>query len=387
MEKIVDIIEFIAYEKGLGIDIVQNIIQDEILKLAKTSIDPSRNYIVNIDKKEKTIKLFYKLKVVDNDVKIPEDKVNTLIHINEAKNISNSNNVFIGDELLSELNIDSLNLNRSVILNLLKDLESNIERSIENQIFDKLKGSISKITSGVVVSIDSKSEDTIIEIDSIRAKLSRKNRIKGEKFQIGQSVSCVLKNVYIDRKYGIQIELSRTTPKFLEELLRLEVPEINDGEVSIIKCSRIPGIRAKVAVRSNSPRVDCVGATVGVKGVRINEVSKKICGESIDVVEYSNVFENYLANALSPASIVSVKIEGDKAIISLYSDQKPKAIGKNGINIRLASMLLGMELDIMDIGENPSKIKIEDSTQDNIQNIQIPTNINGKELLESLFKS
>lgn len=383
MDKILDIIEIIAYEKGLQIDVVQNIVKDEILKLAKNSIDSSMNFVVDFDKKDKTIKLFYKLKVVDDDENIPEEDSNKFIKLSKAKE---SGSVSVDDEILFEINIDDLGLNRSTISNLLKDIENNIEKNIETQIFDNLKNSVDKIVNGMVIHIDPSSEDTIIELDSIRARLSRKNRIKGETFKIGQNLSCILKNIYIDKKYGIQIELSRTTPKFLEELLKLEVPEIGDGEVSIVKCSRIPGVRAKVAVQSNTPRVDAIGATVGVKGIRINAVSKKICGENIDCIEYSNVPEVFITNAISPAKIVGVKIvEDEKAIISLYSDQKSKAIGKDGVNIRLASMLLGLELEINDIGLNPSL--------ENLANFEIPNQENkdikesGKQLLESLFKS
>ena len=377
MDKILDIIELIAYEKGLQVEVVQNIIKEEILKLAK-NIDSNKEYIAQIDKKDKTIKLFYKLKIVEGSV-TPENE-SRFISIDKAKDISDSSEIIIGDELLLELNIDNLNLSRSSISNLFKDLENSIEKNIENQIFDNFKSSIGKIVNGIVISVDKHSEDTIIEIDSVRAKLSRKNRIKGESFHIGENVSCILKNIYIDKKYGLQIELSRTSPKFLEELLKLEVPEISDGEVEIIKSARLPGIRAKVAVHSNTPKIDPVGATVGVKGIRINEVGKKICGESIDVIEYCDVKEKFIANALSPARVVNIKIEDDaKATISLYSDQKAKAIGKGGVNIRLASMLLRMELEIIDLGVNPSLI-LEDNSNNAITD-------NGKQLLDSLFKS
>lgn len=382
MDKILDIIEIIAYEKGLQIDVIQNIVKNKILKLAKNSIDNDMNFVVDFDKKDKTIKLFNKLKVVDDDFEILEEDSKKLIKISQARK---NGNVSIGDEILFELSIDNLELNRNTISNLLRDLESSIEKNIEDQIFDNLKNSVDKIINGMVVYIDSKSEDTIVEIDSIRARLPRKNRIKGEVFKVGQSISCVLKRIYIDNRYGIQIELSRTTPKFLEELLKLEVPEIADGEVNIMKCSRIPGVRSKVAVSSNTARIDPVGATVGVKGIRINAVSKKICGESIDCVEYSSVPEVFITNALSPAKIVSVKILDNKAIISLYSDQKSKAIGKDGVNIRLTSMLLGMELEIEDLGANPNTLSMQNIKE--VEKQQNDIKESGKQLLESLFKS
>lgn len=379
MDKILDIIEILAYEKGLHIEVVQNILENEILKLAKNTLGEDKNFVVSFDKKDKTIKLFYKLKVIDSTQEVLDREKE--IRINDAQNLHNIDvsGLNIGDEILLEINISEIDINRNITSAILRDFEATIEKSLENQIYETLKNQIGKIVNGMVIVVDKKSEDSIVEIDSTRAKLPRKNRIKGEKFEVGESISCILKNIYFDKKYGIQIELSRTTPKFLEELLHLEVPEISDGEVSIMKCARIPGVRAKVAVLSNTPRVDAVGATVGVKGVRINAVSKKLCGENIDCIEYSAIPEVFIANALSPAQIKSVQIIDDKkAIITIHSEQKPKVIGKDGVNIRLASMLLGLELEINDIGaENPQTLEAKEP--------QISKE-NSKELFQALFK-
>lgn len=398
MDKILDIMEIIAYEKGLQVDVVQNIVEGEILKLAKSTLGEDKNYVIDFDKKDKTIKLFYKLKVVetcDASADLSEFKAFNIekeITLEDALKMPNiePNSLHIGDEILLEININEIGINRNITSALLKDFEALMEKSLENQIYESLKNHIGKIVNGMVIFVDKKSEDSIVEIDSTRAKLPRKNRIKGEKFAVGENISCILKNIYFDKKYGIQIELSRTTPKFLEELLRLEVPEISDGEVSIIKCARIPGIRAKVAVQSNTPRVDAVGATVGVKGVRINAVSKKLCGENIDCIEYSAIPEVFIANALSPAKIKNVKIDGEKASISIHSEQKPKVIGKDGVNIRLASMLLGLELEINDIGAENVQIldtknlaqSVDEQTQDSTQ----LSKEKKEEMFQALFK-
>jgi N utilization substance protein A len=156
----------------------------------------------------------------------------------------------------------------------------------------------------------------------------------------------------------------------LEELLALEVPEIADGAVIIEKCARIPGERAKIALISMHPQIDAVGATVGVKGVRINAVSQELIGENIDCIEYTNIPELFVSRTMSPAIISHVQIiknaagENEKAIITLPSDQKSKAIGKSGINIRLASMLTGMNIELVEnnaktdaIGEEPQEQK------------------------------
>lgn len=417
--------ELIAYEKGLPPEVVQNILEGKILELAKNTLGEGKNYIISFDKKDKTIKLFYKLKVVDSAKKELDSAVDSAldsanraeneqdcanenafdkekeIYLIDAQNLPNidASALNIGDEILLEININEIDINRNITSTLLKDFEALMEQSLENQIYESLKNHIGKIVNGMVIFVDKRSEDSIVEIDSTRAKLPRKNRIKGEKFAVGENISCILKNIYFDKKYGIQIELSRTTPKFLEELLRLEVPEIADGEVSIIKCARIPGVRAKVAVQSNTPRVDAVGASVGVKGVRINAVSKKLCGENIDCIEYSAIPEVFVANALSPAKIKSVKIDEQKATIDIHSEQKPKVIGKDGVNIRLASMLLGLEIQINDIGaenlpnldsanlaQNLGANLLQNSTDSALQEPQATSQATSKEK-EEMFKA
>ena len=193
-------------------------------------------------------------------------------------------------------------------------------------------------------------ENTYIEIEEVRAVLPRKNRIKGEKFKVGNVVKSVIRKVLIDKSQGMYVELSRTSPKFLESLLELEVPEIKDELIKIIGSARIPGERAKIALTSLHPNIDAVGATVGTRGVRINAVSKELHNENIDCIEYSNVPEIFISRALSPAIISNVKIQNGKAIVTLPSDQKSKAIGKNGINIRLTSMLTGFEIELVESG-------------------------------------
>ena len=126
------------------------------------------------------------------------------------------------------------------------------------------------------------------------------------------------------------------------------MPEIRDGSVVVQACARIPGQRAKIALSALSPSVDPVGATVGTKGVRINAISKELRDENIDAIEYSNKPEIFVSRAMSPAITNSVKIDGNKAIVYINSDQKSKAIGKNGLNIRLATTLTGYEIELIE---------------------------------------
>lgn len=343
MERISDIIESIANEKGLDINEVKERVKRALINTAKHVYGQNYEYDVNIDN-SKNIKLYQKILVVSNgDERLQEDNEH-FISIKDAKNIDSQ--IEVDDELTYELSLD--NLGRTAAQTLHKELEYHIQRLVEEKIFKKYSEMEGQIVFGSVVRVDEQ-ENTFIEIDELRAILPRKNRIKGEKFKVGNVVQAVIRKVFTDKSLGIKVELSRTSPKFLEALLKSEVPEIKDGAIVIQNSSRIPGERAKVSLISTTPNVDPIGATVGTKGIRINAVSKELNGENIDVVEYSNEPAIFISRAMSPAIISSVSIQGQKAVVSLMSEQKSKAIGKSGINIRLASMLTGYDIELKEI--------------------------------------
>ena len=346
MEKIADIIESIANEKGLEIEDVKERVIRAIINTAKKIYGENYEYDAVIDNATKTLHLYQKITVVeDGDARLAEDNEHYL-GVSEAKKVDSG--VEIGDELTYELSTD--NLGRTAAQTLHKELEYHIQRLMEEKIFQKYQDMVGHMVFGSVTRVDSE-ENTFIEIDELRAVMPRKNRIKGEKFKPGDVVKAVIKSVYIDKSMGIKVELSRTSPKFLEALLKAEVPEIKDGLVLIAASARIPGERAKVALVATSPNVDPVGATVGTRGVRINAVTKELNGENIDAIEYSAEPAILITRAMAPAIISSVKIgEDNKAVVSLVTEQKSKAIGKSGINIRLASMLTGHEIELNELG-------------------------------------
>ena len=346
MEKIADIIESIANEKGLEIEDVKERVIRAIINTAKKIYGENYEYDAVIDNATKTLHLYQKITVVeDGDERLAEDNEHYL-GVSEAKKVDSG--VEIGDELTYELSTD--NLGRTAAQTLHKELEYHIQRLMEEKIFQKYQDMVGHMVFGSVTRVDSE-ENTFIEIDELRAVMPRKNRIKGEKFKPGDVVKAVIKSVYIDKSMGIKVELSRTSPKFLEALLKAEVPEIKDGLVLIAASARIPGERAKVALVATSPNVDPVGATVGTRGVRINAVTKELNGENIDAIEYSAEPAILITRAMAPAIISSVKIgEDNKAVVSLVTEQKSKAIGKSGINIRLASMLTGYEIELNELG-------------------------------------
>ena len=346
MEKISDIIESIANEKGLDpIDVKERVIRS-LINAAKYVYGDNYEYDVTIDA-NKTPKIYQKIVVVADDDERLSEQNEHFIALSEAKK---HGDVDIGDELTYEISLDGRTASQAFH----KELEYHVQRLVEEKIFKKYDEMVGKMVFGSVVRVDSE-ENTFIEIDELRAVLPRKNRIKGEKFKVGDVVKAVIRKVFSDKKLGIKVELSRTSPKFLEALLKAEVPEIKDGMIIVQNSARIPGERAKIALIAATPNVDPVGATVGSKGVRINAVSRELNGENIDVIEYASEPTIFITRAMAPAIISSVKIDGQKAVVNLASEQKSKAIGKSGINIRLASMLTGYEIELHELGAGERK--------------------------------
>ena len=361
MDKIIDILDSIAYEKGLKIDDVENALKEALIKTAQKMVDATLTFDANIDRTNKRLELFQKIEVVsEDDERLLANAVNkygeainyeNFITLEEAKEIDPD--LEIGDFMNYDLEFENMGRNAATILH--SNFEFRLQRFIEENIVSKYKDKIGKTISGTVTRVD-KQDNAFIEIGEVKGILQRKSRIKGETFKVGDTVKAVVKGVNIDKSNGLLIDISRTSPKFLENLLTLEVPELKDKKVIIESSARIPGTRSKIALSTIDPQIDPIGAVVGVKGVRIGSVSKQLHGENIDCVEFSSIPEMFISRALSPAIVHSVKIEkapahGEKgkAVVTIPSDQKSKAIGKAGLNIRLASMLTKYDIELIEI--------------------------------------
>ena len=373
MEKILDIVDAIAHEKGLQPNKVIEALQTAFIQTAKRVINPNFAFEAQIDTENKIINIVQTITVVaDDDEKLEDEEMApAYISITEARDYDDQ--VELGDQLQIEHDLEDYG--RTAASSLHREIEYHVQRLVEDELYNKYKAKVGTLVSGRVTRVDAQNA-TYIEVDEIRAVLPMKSRIKGEFFDVGDHIKAVVRRVNMDKENGIQIELSRTSPKFLEELLTLEVPEIADGAVIIERCARIPGERAKVALISTHPQVDAVGATVGVKGVRINAVSQELIGENIDCIEYTTIPELFISRTMSPAIISHVEIvkneegENDKAIITLPSDQKSKAIGKSGINIRLASMLTGMNIELVENEDETESSEAQEEQKDGVDALE-----------------
>lgn len=351
MEKILDIAEAIGHEKGLEPSKVIDALKTAFVQTAKRVIDRNFAFEAIINEETKTLDVIQTITVVaDDDERLLDEEIApAYIPITEAREYDDQ--VELDDVLQVEHDLQKYG--RTGASQLHREIEFHIQRLVEDELYNKYQSKVGTLVTGRVTRVDSNNA-TYIDVDEVRAILPMKSRIKGEIFEVGDHLKAVVRRASMDKINGMQIELSRTSPKFLEELLALEVPEIADGVVIVEKSARIPGERAKIALISTHPQVDAVGATVGVKGVRINAVSDELIGENIDCIEYTSIPELFISRIMAPAIISTVEIikdeegEAQKVIITLPADQKSKAIGKSGINIRLASMLSGLNIELVE---------------------------------------
>lgn len=387
MEKILDIIQAISFEKNISQEHAMEAFQEALIKTAKRLTSFTSAFEVVIDEDSKDYSIFKVITVVkDGDSQLfvevgrkePKDKIESDAFISLSEALEFDDSIELGDELKEEFILE--NHGRTASANLFKELEYHIQRRIETDLYEKYREKLYTVMLGTVNRVDAEN-NTHVEIGELKGIMSQRNRIKGEKFKRGDSIRTMLRHVTVDPEYGLFLELTRTSPKFLEALMALEVPEIADGLVIIVDSARIPGERAKIALKTEQMNIDPIGAAVGVKGVRINAVSQELNGENIDCIEYSAIPEQYIIRALSPAISQSVKIEASekKAIVNITADQKAKAIGKSGINIRLASMLTGYTIELNEV-EGITQ-RQSDSPDDNIIEKTKDTSA-----LEDLFK-
>lgn len=312
-------------------DVFRNVLQKTY------GTDENFDIIINIDKGD--FEIWRNREVVEDDA--IEDP-NTQITLREAKKIDEDYEV--GEEVTDEVKLQDFG--RRAILNLRQNLASRILELEKDYIYGKYKSKIGDIITGEVYQVWKK-EILVLDDEGNELILPKQEQIPSDYFRKGDNVRAVVYKVEL-RNNNPLIILSRTSPVFLERLFELEVPEIFDGLITIKKIVRVPGERAKVAVESYDERIDPVGACVGMKGSRIHGIVRELRNENIDVINYSANVQLFIQRALNPAKITSIKLHEDtkRADVYLKPDEVSLAIGKGGLNIRLASQLTGYEIDV-----------------------------------------
>ncbi len=308
--------------------------------------------IINIDKGD--FEMWRNRMVVEDD-NLEDPALE--ITLSDAKKIDDDYEV--GEEVTDEVKL--VDFGRRAILNLRQNLASKILELEKDYIFSKYKDKINDIVTGEVYQVWKK-EMLVLDDEGNELILPKQEQIPSDYFRKGDTLRAVVHKVEL-RNNNPLIILSRTSPAFLERLFELEIPEIFDGLITIKKIVRVPGERAKVAVESYDERIDPVGACVGMKGSRIHGIVRELKNENIDVINFSSNLQLFIKRSLNPAKISSIKIieETKKAEVYLKPEEVSLAIGKGGLNIRLASQLTGYEIDVYrEMAQDDEDVNLEE---------------------------
>ena len=336
VEQFAEFKELKNIDKTTMISVLEESFRNVLAKMFGT--DENLDVILNPDKGD--VQIFQNLTVVpDGEVENP----NLEISLSDARE-DDDPDAEVGEEHTKEIFFEKFG--RRAILTLRQTLQSKILDLQKEAMYAKFKELEGELVSGEVYQTWSK-ETLLVDSDNNELLLPKSESIPGDFFRKGETVRAVIANVD-NKNNNPKITVSRTNEQFLRRLFELEVPEIHDGLINIRAVARIPGERAKIAVESYDDRIDPVGACVGVKGSRIHGIVRELRNENIDVINYTSNPSLFIQRALSPARVSSIRLDEEekKAEVFLRPEEVSLAIGKNGLNIKLASMLTGYTIDV-----------------------------------------
>ena len=337
--ELIEVFSEIAREKNVERSELASILEELFLYIIEREYGDSSNCscIVNLDKGE--IEIYAEKTIVEE---IDDYKVEITLEEAIAKEPEAAEGLSIGDIFVEVIDLRVFGRR---IVNTAKHFFSQKLRDVErNYIYDDYANRIGEIVIGVVHQVQR--DNVYINIDQAELRLPRSEQIFSERYRRGDTVRSIIKSVEITSK-GPDIVVSRSDNHFLNKLFEMEVPEIEDGIIDITSIARQPGDRAKIIVKSNDRRIDPVGACVGMRGSRIQAVVRELNNEKIDIVNYSEQPEILITRALSPAKPVNLYIDEEKEYcIAIFEDENlDSAIGRNGMNINLASKVVGYRID------------------------------------------
>ena len=353
-KELLSAIEYLSKEKGVTADVICDSLEAVLITAYKKEYDGNPNATVRLDRLTGDYSIVSP-KTVVAEVADEENEIS----LEDARAIDKGYEE--GDEIL--VDVTPKNFGRiaaqaakQVMIQRLREAERNI-------VYDEFYGRTDDIITGIIQRIEQK--NVYIDLGKAEAVLPYSEQIPTEEYTVGQRIKCYVVEVRNSPK-GAQIQLSRTHPGLLKRLFELEVPEIYDGVVELHSVAREPGKRSKIAVYSRDPNVDCVGACVGPKGARVQNIVMELQNEKIDIVKWDEDPAVYIANALSPAQVVSVTIdEGAKSSVVVVPDyQLSLAIGKAGQNARLAAKLTNWKIDIKSETQALEEGRISESISD-----------------------
>lgn len=330
-------LELLEKTKGIPVDYMLEKVEMALLSAYKKE-EGSTSVRVSINREKRQLKL-YQVRTVVEEVTDPKSEIS----LEEAQQISKRYK--LGTAVEKE--VKTKNFGRISAQTAKQVIVQGIREAEKNNILRDYERKREEIISAVVVKRDETNGDVVVDTGTSNALLPRSEQIPGEELYVGDHVKVFVSEVGRAGEKGPMVMLSRTHPAMVKRMFESEIPEVADGIVIVKGIAREAGSRTKISVLSRDENVDAVGACIGNRGMRISEIISELNGEKIDVIEYSENAEEYIAAALSPASVREVEFDGERsAKVTVDGDQLSLAIGKEGQNVRLAAKLVGYKIDI-----------------------------------------
>ncbi|PPE06383.1 transcription termination factor NusA [Mesoplasma corruscae] len=330
----------IENEKGIDREIALEGIKEGFQKAFERFYDTDAIIRVEIDDNSGDIKLLQQLKVVKTINDIEDDWLE--IELEAALQINKT--AIVGENVYKEIKFGD-EFSRMAVGQVRQIFQQKLKATERESIYRRFAGLENEIVTGKIVGTNDNQTSYLLDIEGVQTSLWNKKCINGETFKIDQFVDVLIEEVSRENKYS-QLSVSRIAPNFLIKLLEREISEVHDGVVEIVSASREAGKRAKISVLSHDMNVEPIGAIVGVKGARINQISAQLNGEKIDVIRYSEDFTEYLINAMAPVKVISVNEVFGEYDIVVPNEQLSLAIGKFGMAAKLVANLLKRRINI-----------------------------------------
>ncbi|MFV8835277.1 transcription termination factor NusA [Aquisalimonas sp.] len=335
------VVEAISNEKGVDREVIVEAIEAALASASKKRYPGDIDVRVSVDRRTGEYSTFRRWEVVEDDAEVESPE--QVMHLSEAQ--ARKPDAQVGEFI--EEPMESVAFGRIAAQTAKQVIVQKVREAERAKVVDAYEDRVGELLTGVV----KKAERGNVVMDlggNAEALIPREEMIPREAFRAGDRVRGYLKEVRPEAR-GPQLFVSRTAPQFLIELFKLEVPEVGQELIDILGAARDPGLRAKIAVRSNDPRIDPVGACVGMRGSRVQAVSNELSGERIDIILWNENPAQFVINAMAPAEVESIVVDEDSGSmdVAVGEDQLSQAIGRGGQNVRLASELTGWELNVM----------------------------------------
>jgi N utilization substance protein A len=353
-KEILMVVDVVSNEKGVAKDIIFEAIEAALASATKKRAREDIESRVSINRETGDYDTFRQWEVIEDDIELLEFPTRQ-ISLSDA--IEKDPNLSLGEFV--EEPMDSVEFGRIAAQTAKQVIVQKVREAERNQVIEAYQDRVGEMVGGIVKRVER--NGVIVDLgQNAEALISREEMIPREAVRPGDRVRAYLKSVRSEVR-GPQLFLSRTAPELLIELFKIEVPEINEGMIEIINGARDPGSRAKIAVKANDPRIDPIGACVGMRGSRVQAVSNELGGERVDIILWDDNPAQFVINAMAPAEVASILVDEDSHSmeVAVEDESLSQAIGRGGQNVRLASQLSGWVLNVMSVQQADEKSEVE----------------------------